>query len=201
VGGGAFKRLQRLSGNVPERQSRKKSRPAGERDSRSVRRERTAGAITAFLADSVRSLTDTRYYLARRVGRTPASMGWESQAVHLVPRARLGELLHHSNDQSLISAPQKACDGESSPGHRPSSPLARNDIRRERRTFIPDFQRCSCPTAVTCISRHKMSQYARTMRYQQSSYRSDVSEAPWAHGLLLHETQIRATCCRTRALF
>jgi hypothetical protein len=76
----------------------------------------------------VRSLTDTRYYLARRVGRTPASMGWESQAVHLVPRARLGELLHHSNDQSLISAPQKACDGESSPGHRPSSPLARSDI-------------------------------------------------------------------------
>ncbi len=66
-------------------------------------------AITAFLADSNRSLTYTRYYLARRVGGTPAAMGWESQAVHLVPRDKLGQLLNHANDKPLIDALEKAC--------------------------------------------------------------------------------------------
>jgi ADP-ribose pyrophosphatase YjhB (NUDIX family) len=64
--------------------------------------------ITAFLADSVRSLTYTRYYLARRIGGTPAAMGWESQAVHLVPHKKLGEFLHHINDQPLIKVLEKA---------------------------------------------------------------------------------------------
>jgi ADP-ribose pyrophosphatase YjhB (NUDIX family) len=68
-------------------------------------------AITAFLADSNRSLTYTRYYLARRVGGTPAAMGWESQAVHLVPRGRLGQLLNHVNDKPLIEALEKAYVG------------------------------------------------------------------------------------------
>ena len=45
--------------------------------------------ITGFLADLPRSQTQTRYYTARRVGGTPAAMGWESQAVHLVPRSKL----------------------------------------------------------------------------------------------------------------
>jgi 8-oxo-dGTP pyrophosphatase MutT (NUDIX family) len=61
-------------------------------------------AITAFLADSNRSLTYTRYYLARRIGGTPAGMGWESQAVHLVPRGKLPTLLNHANDKPLIEA-------------------------------------------------------------------------------------------------
>jgi 8-oxo-dGTP pyrophosphatase MutT (NUDIX family) len=69
-------------------------------------------AITAFLADSDRSLTYTRYYLARRVGGTPAAMGWESQAVHLVPRGKLVQLLNHANDQPLIEALEKAWDGK-----------------------------------------------------------------------------------------
>ncbi|MDB5781277.1 NUDIX hydrolase [Caballeronia mineralivorans] len=68
-------------------------------------------AITAFLADSNRSLTYTRYYLARRVGGTPAAMGWESQAVHLVPRGKLGQLLNNANDKPLIDALEKACVG------------------------------------------------------------------------------------------
>ncbi|MGF6937113.1 ADP-ribose pyrophosphatase YjhB (NUDIX family) [Paraburkholderia sp. UCT70] len=71
--------------------------------------------ITAFLADSVRSLTYTRYYLARRIGGTPAAMGWESQAVHLVPFKKLGGFLHHVNDQPLINALEKALGQSTSP--------------------------------------------------------------------------------------
>jgi ADP-ribose pyrophosphatase YjhB (NUDIX family) len=60
--------------------------------------------LFGFLADSDRSLTTTRYYLARRVGGNPADMGWESQAVHLVPKSRLAKYLTHKNDQSLLEA-------------------------------------------------------------------------------------------------
>lgn len=63
--------------------------------------------ITGFLADSLRSQTYTRYYRARRVGGTPAAMGWETQAVHLVPRARLAEVAVHANDQPLIALLRK----------------------------------------------------------------------------------------------
>lgn len=58
--------------------------------------------ITGFLADLPRSLTQTRYYTARRVGGTPAAMGWESQAVHLVPRSKLAEFLTNSYDKPFI---------------------------------------------------------------------------------------------------
>jgi ADP-ribose pyrophosphatase YjhB (NUDIX family) len=60
--------------------------------------------ITGFLADLPRSTTRTRYYTARRVGGTPAAMGWESQAVHLVPRSRLAEFLTNGNDAPLLKA-------------------------------------------------------------------------------------------------
>lgn len=58
----------------------------------------------SFLADSTRSQTYTRYYLARRVAGCPAAMGWESQAVSLVPA---GELIKHLNrpvDHALVTA-------------------------------------------------------------------------------------------------
>lgn len=58
--------------------------------------------ITGWLADSNRTLSYTRYYLARRCGGTPAEMGWETQAVHLVPRALLSAFLTHPGDQPLI---------------------------------------------------------------------------------------------------
>jgi 8-oxo-dGTP pyrophosphatase MutT (NUDIX family) len=60
--------------------------------------------ITGFLADSSRTQTYTRYYLARRTGGNPARMGWESQAVHLVPRALLADFLTHANDRPLAKA-------------------------------------------------------------------------------------------------
>jgi ADP-ribose pyrophosphatase YjhB (NUDIX family) len=57
-----------------------------------------------FLADSERSQTTTRYYLARRIGGNPADMGWESQAVHLVPRAQLTKVVTHANDAVVLQA-------------------------------------------------------------------------------------------------
>jgi len=64
--------------------------------------------IVAFLIDSARTQTYTRYYLARRVGGNPALMGWESQAVHLVPLAELAQLLCNPNDQAVIAALMQA---------------------------------------------------------------------------------------------
>ncbi len=63
-------------------------------------------ALTGFLCDSHRSTSVTRYYTARRIGGNPASMGWETQAVHLVPRAKLAGLVSHHHDQIILQALQ-----------------------------------------------------------------------------------------------
>lgn len=60
--------------------------------------------LTGFLADSDRSTSTTRYYLGRRLGGNPADMGWETQAVHLVPRALLPAVANHKNDQVILAA-------------------------------------------------------------------------------------------------
>lgn len=60
--------------------------------------------ILAFLLDCKRTRTYTRYYVARRIGGDPSSMGWESQAVHLVPLARLREVATHPNDAAIVDA-------------------------------------------------------------------------------------------------
>jgi ADP-ribose pyrophosphatase YjhB (NUDIX family) len=60
--------------------------------------------LIGFLADSDRTTTTTRYYLARRVGGNPADMGWESQAVHLVPQSQLAKFVSHKNDAVVIQA-------------------------------------------------------------------------------------------------
>lgn len=60
--------------------------------------------IEAFLVDARRTLTYTRYYIARRIGGSPAAMGWESQAVHLVPLAQLRTVAVHPNDALVITA-------------------------------------------------------------------------------------------------
>lgn len=64
--------------------------------------------IDAFLLDLKRTLTYTRYYLARRIGGSPARMGWESQAVHLVPLAQLRQVAAHANDEPVIAALERA---------------------------------------------------------------------------------------------
>lgn len=61
-------------------------------------------AITGFIGDFDRTRTRTRYYRARRVGGTPAQMGWESQAVLLVPQSQLGEYLTGTANASVLAA-------------------------------------------------------------------------------------------------
>ena len=59
-------------------------------------------ALTGFLCDSQRSTSVTRYYTAKRIGGTPTSMGWETQAVHLVPKDHLEDFVSHHNDQKIL---------------------------------------------------------------------------------------------------
>ena len=44
------------------------------------------------------------YYLAERVGGHPADMGWETQAVMLVPQEQLPQWLNSSYDTPIIEA-------------------------------------------------------------------------------------------------
>jgi len=60
--------------------------------------------LTAHLVDVTRTASRTRYYLAQRVGGSPAAMGWESQAVHLVPQECLARLATHAKDQTILEA-------------------------------------------------------------------------------------------------
>ena len=63
-------------------------------------------ALTGFLCDAVRSTSVTRYYTARRLGGHPGTMGWETQAVHLVPRSQLAVFADHPNDRPVLQALQ-----------------------------------------------------------------------------------------------
>jgi 8-oxo-dGTP pyrophosphatase MutT (NUDIX family) len=60
--------------------------------------------IIGFLVDSPRSTTYTRYYLARRRAGSPADMGWESQAVSLVPLRYLRDFVNQSVDKVLVAS-------------------------------------------------------------------------------------------------
>lgn len=60
--------------------------------------------LLAHLIDVKRSTSYTRYYLAERLGGNPADMGWESQAVMLVPSTHLGLVLTNKNDHPILEA-------------------------------------------------------------------------------------------------
>ncbi|CAH0197813.1 RNA pyrophosphohydrolase [Massilia sp. Bi118] len=60
--------------------------------------------LDAFLIDVPRTKTYTRYYIAKRIAGCPSAMGWETQAVHLVPASRLEEIAVHPNDAAIIRA-------------------------------------------------------------------------------------------------
>lgn len=63
--------------------------------------------ITGYLGDFKRSTSITRLYLAERVGGDPTGMGWESQAVRLVPPAEWGKHLENPADQPVLAALRK----------------------------------------------------------------------------------------------
>lgn len=80
--------------------------------------------IHSLLGDFKRTATLTRLYLAERVSGTPASMGWESQAVSLAPLLALGSLLNGAADKPVLAALQKNLHslkhfGEPFGGYRP----------------------------------------------------------------------------------
>ncbi len=60
--------------------------------------------LTGFLVDVRRSTTCSRYYLARRIGGNPADMGWEAQAVMLVPQSLLEAVVPHPADAPILAA-------------------------------------------------------------------------------------------------
>jgi ADP-ribose pyrophosphatase YjhB (NUDIX family) len=60
--------------------------------------------LLRHLVDVRRTQTYTRYYLAERVGGSPADMGWESQCVMLAPPAQWPSLGLQAPDQLVIKA-------------------------------------------------------------------------------------------------
>ena len=60
--------------------------------------------LVRHLVDVKRSTSYTRYYLAERVAGNPADMGWESQAVMLVPLQQLPKVLNSPNDRPIVEA-------------------------------------------------------------------------------------------------
>lgn len=66
--------------------------------------------LEAFLLDARRTQTYTRYYIARRLDGSPARMGWETQAVHLVPARDLDKHAVHPNDVEVIRAARNWID-------------------------------------------------------------------------------------------
>ncbi len=60
--------------------------------------------LQRHLVDVRRSASYTRYYLAERIGGHPADMGWESQAVMLVPANQLMDHLNNPHDWAIVHA-------------------------------------------------------------------------------------------------
>lgn len=58
--------------------------------------------LKGFAGDSERTTSITRYYFGERVGGHPKKMGWETQAVSLVPISKLKSVLNLSIDHDLI---------------------------------------------------------------------------------------------------
>lgn len=57
--------------------------------------------ITGVLGDYERTTSKARYYIAERVGGTPKDMGWESQALRLVPPKAMKQFLNMPVDKTL----------------------------------------------------------------------------------------------------
>ncbi|EJG5415744.1 NUDIX hydrolase [Salmonella enterica] len=60
--------------------------------------------ITGFVGDFERTTSVARIYTARRVAGNPTDMGWESQAVKLVPKHKLLDELNMLPDHMIVEA-------------------------------------------------------------------------------------------------
>ncbi len=97
-------------------------------------------AIVAFLGDVDRSTTRTRYYLAKRTGGTPTDMGWESQAVHLVPLKRAREVLDSPYDHKVVELVEKVLQAHGGRMPDPWSDAAMAADAREREAQLSPQQ-------------------------------------------------------------
>lgn len=61
-------------------------------------------AITGYAGDFEGDTSLTRYYFAKRVDGTPKDHGWESEAVILAPKEKLGDFLNKQRDKDIASA-------------------------------------------------------------------------------------------------
>lgn len=59
--------------------------------------------ITGHLGDYDGDTSTTRYYIGKRIGGSPADMGWESQSVKLVPMNDLHKYLNRSRDKQIAT--------------------------------------------------------------------------------------------------
>jgi ADP-ribose pyrophosphatase YjhB (NUDIX family) len=59
--------------------------------------------IIGLHGDVERGSTMTRYYRARRVGGTPAAMGWETQSVQLMPQSGVHAAVNKAVDRTVAS--------------------------------------------------------------------------------------------------
>ena len=60
--------------------------------------------ITGVLGDFERTTSVARMYMAKRVGGSPTTMGWETQAVQLAPKGKLRDLMNMKTDQLVLDA-------------------------------------------------------------------------------------------------
>ena len=63
--------------------------------------------VGRFLVDTERTESVCRYFLGRRIGGDPSNMGWEAQAVCLIPVELLPQYVTHENDVRVIEAIEK----------------------------------------------------------------------------------------------
>jgi 8-oxo-dGTP pyrophosphatase MutT (NUDIX family) len=69
--------------------------------------------VGRFLVDAPRTTSVTRYFLARRIGGTPAVMGWEAQAVWLVSWSKLRHMATSPYDAPILAALKRHADPRS----------------------------------------------------------------------------------------
>jgi 8-oxo-dGTP pyrophosphatase MutT (NUDIX family) len=67
--------------------------------------------IGRFFVDREGDLSIIRFFLARRIGGTPSAMGWEAQALWLVPAAQIHKYAPHANDAPVVRAVLEAVRG------------------------------------------------------------------------------------------
>ena len=89
--------------------------------------------IFEHLIDITKTGSRTRYYLARRIGGTPADMGWESQAAMLVPLEDLKAHLNQAVDHAVVDALVEQW-GSWASWFRPDSPA---DLEQAAQGIVP----------------------------------------------------------------